>query len=192
MRNPFCRCELNAVQALAGIAFVAIALFSWAVGAQVVVQPPDADVASVANPLWQLWQLGALVISFAGVWQLWFGTRRVAWTRSLALGLYALAIFVNAYTGGFGDYTDALWLTVNPLFIAFGSVAAVALWRCGCAAGRVGAAVWVVLGIVVFVNAYFVNNGVVWQIMNPLMMLAALAGAGGAVRANVAPLNAAT
>ena len=39
------------------------------------------------------------------------------------------------------------------------------------------------LAVVVFVNAYFTNHGVVWHIMNPLMMLSAQAGAS---RANAA------
>ncbi len=184
MRNLFCRCDLNAVQAIAGAAFVAVALFAWAVGLRAI-SPSDPDI-DLAQPYWLLWQLGALVIAFAGVWQLWFSARRAAWTRSLALGIFALAIFVNAYTGWFGDYDSEVWLTVNPLYIAFGSVAAVALWRCGCAAGKAGAAVSVVLAAVVFVNAYFVNNGVAWQIMNPLMMLSALAWATAARHANAA------
>lgn len=183
MRRPLCRCDLNAVQAIAGAAFVAVALFAWAVGLRAV-SPADPDI-DLARPFWLLWQLGALVIAFAGVWSLWFASRRVAWTRSLALGVLTLAVFVNAYTGGFGDYDSEVWLTVNPLFIAFASVAALALWRCGCAAGRVGAVIAVALAVVDFVNAYFTNQGVVWQIMNPLMMLATLAWAAGAGRANV-------
>ena len=79
-----------------------------------------------------------------------------------------------------------VWLTVNPLFIAFCSVAAVALWRCGCAVGRIGAAKAVVLGVAVAVNAYFTNNSIVWQILDPLMILAALAWAAGALKAEVA------
>ena len=180
MRNPFCPCDFNAVQAIAAAAFVAIALFAWAVGLRAI-SPSDAD-ADLARPYWLLWQLGALVMAFAGVWRLWFSAHRTAWTRSLALGIFTLTIFVNAYTGGFGDYDGEVWLTVNPLFIAFSSVAAVALWRCGCAAGKIGAAVSVILAVTVFVNAYFINSGVVWQIMNPLMMLSALAWAGGLAR----------
>jgi hypothetical protein len=102
------------------------------------------------------------------------------------LGIFTVAVFANTYSDAwFGDYSDEVWQTVNPLFIAFCSVAAVALWRCGCAVGRIGAAKAVVLGVVVFVNAYFTNNGIVWQIMDPLMMLAALAWAAGALRAGV-------
>ena len=180
MPNPFCRCELNAVQSIAGIARVAVALFAWVEKTPVV----DPEGLSPGHWPWLLWQLGALIIAFAGVWMLRLSTRRVPWSPGLALGIYTLAIFVNAYTAWFGDHSDAVWLTINPLYIAFGSVAAVALWQCGCAAGRVGALVPVAFGVVVFANAYFVNNGVVWQIMNPLMMLSALTWAAGASKAN--------
>ena len=50
----------------------------------------------------------------------------------------------------------------------------------------VGAVVSAALGGLVFANAYFVNNGVVWQILDPLRMLTALAWAAGASQANVA------
>ncbi len=78
-----------------------------------------------------------------------------------------------------------MWRTVNPLFIGSSSVAAVALWRSGHTAGRVGAAVAVALGALVFVNGYFVNNGVLWQILDPLRMLTNLSWAAGAIHANV-------
>ena len=42
------------------------------------------------------------------------------------------------------------------------------------------------LGALVFANAYFANNGVVWQILDPGRMLAALAWAAGASQVNVA------
>lgn len=184
MRNLFCRCELNAVQAVAGAAMVTVALFAWAVGLRAV-SPADPDI-DLDRPYWLLWQLGALVIAFAGVWQLWFSTRQVAWTRSLALAAFTVAVFINAYTDGFGDYGSEVWLTVNPLFIAFSSVAALAFWRCGVVAGRLGAVIIAVLVAVDFVNAYFTNYGVVWQIMNPLMMLAALVWVAGANKANTA------
>lgn len=180
MRNLFCRCDLNAVQVIAGAAAVSIALFAWAVGLEII-SPADPNI-DLARPYWLLWQLGALVIAFAGVWSLWFGSRRATWPLSLALGVFTLAIFVNAYTGGFGDYDGEVWLTVNPLFMAACSVAALALWRCGCVAGRVGAVIAAALAAVDFVNAYFINHGVAWQIMNPLMMLAALAWAAGVSR----------
>ena len=49
-----------------------------------------------------------------------------------------------------------------------------------------GAVVSAALGALVFANAYFVDNGVLWQILNPARMLAALAWAAGASQANVA------
>ena len=125
-------------------------------------------------------------MGMGGVWWLWLSTRRVAWVRSLALGLLALVVLANAYTGLFGNYWGEVWRTVNPIFIGSASVAAVALWRSGGAAGRVGAAASVALGGVLFANGYFVNNGVIWQIMDPLRMLTALAWAAGALEAEVA------
>ena len=88
--------------------------------------------------------------------------------------------------GLFGDYRGDVWRTVNPLFIGSSSVAAVALWRRGCPAGRVGAVVSVALGALVFANGYFVNNEVLWQILDPVRMLTALAWAAGASQAHLA------
>ena len=183
MRNPFCRCDLNAVQVIAGAAFVAVALFAWAAGLETI-SPADPD-SDLARPYWLLWQLGALLIAGAGVWQLWFSSGRATWTRGLALGILTLVVFINSYTDGFGDYDGEVWLTVNPLFIALSSVAALTLWRRGGPAGYAGGAVSAALGAVVFVNAYFANHGAVWDAMNPLMMLAALAWAAMANKANV-------
>ncbi len=182
MRNPFFRYDLNAVQAIAACAFVAVAVFAWTERTVIV----DPDGLSVAYWPWKLWQIGPLLMGFVGVWWVWLSTCRVTWVRSLALGILAAVVLANGYTGLFGEYWGDVWRTVNPLFIASSSVAAVALWRCGCAAGRVGAAACVVLGAVVFANAYFVNNGVLWQILDPVRMLTELAWAAGAVRTNTA------
>ena len=78
-----------------------------------------------------------------------------------------------------------MWRTVNPLFIASCSVAAVALWRCGCVAGKVVAVAPAALGIVVFANAYFLNLGVLWDILDPVRMLTELTWAAVANKANV-------
>ena len=174
--------DLGQIPAVAAAAFVALAIFAWTERTDVV----DPERLSVAYWPWKLWQIGPLLMGFAGVWWVWLSTRRVPWVRSLALSIVALAVLANGYSGLFGDYRGDVWRTVNPLFIGSSSVAAVALWRCGCAAGRVGAVVSVALGALVFANGYFVNNGVLWQILDPVRMLTALAWAAGASRANIA------
>ena len=125
-------------------------------------------------------------MGLGGVWWVWSSTRGVAWVRSLALGILALVVLLNAYGDLFADHWGDVWRTVNPLFIGSSSVAAVALWRSGHNAGRVGAVASAAMGVLVFANAYFVDNGVVWQILNPARMLTALAWAAGASQANVA------
>lgn len=184
MRNPFRYCDLNAIQAIAACAFVALAIFAWTERTDVVVADPDGS--SFYYWPWKLWQIGPLLMGFAGVWWVWLGTRRTPWVRSLALGILAVVVFANGYTDLFGNYWGAVWRTVNPLFIGSCSVSAVVLWRCGCFAGRIGSAISAALGIVLFANAYFVNNAVIWQIMDPVRMLTELAWAGGAIRANAA------
>ena len=174
--------DLGPVPAVAAAAFVALAIFAWTERTDVV----DPDGMSVAYWPWKLWQIGPLLMGFGGVWWVWLSTRRVPWVRSLALGIVALAVLANGYSGLFGDYWGDVWRTVNPLFIGSSSVAAVAPWRCGCAAGHVGAVVSAALGVLVFANGYFVNNGVIWQILDPVRMLTALAWAAGASQANVA------
>ena len=124
-------------------------------------------------------------MGFAGAWWFWLSTRQVAWVRSLTLAVLALAVFINGYTGLSGDYWGDVWRTVNPLFIASCSVAAVALWRCGCPAGKVGALVSVILGAVVFANAYFLNIAVLWMILDPVRVLTELTWAAVANKANV-------
>ena len=183
MRKLLAQCgDLNPVASIAAIAFVAVAVFAWAEKTSILDDGMDAN-----QWLWWAWQMGTLIIAVAGVWMAWLGTRRAAWVRSLALGIFTLVVFANTYSDAwFGDYSGEVWLTTNPLFIAFCSVAAVALWRCGCAVGRIGAAKAVVLGVAVAVNAYFTNNGIVWQILDPRMILAALAWAAGALKAEVA------
>ena len=174
--------ELAPIPAVAATAFVVLAIFAWT--ERTVVADPEG--MSVPYWPWKLWQIGPLLMAFGGVWWLWLSTRRVAWVRSLALGTLAFMVFANGYSGLFGDYRGDVWRTVNPLFIASSSVAAVTLWRCACPAGRVVAAVVVALGSLVFANAYFVDHGVIWQILDPVRMLTELAWAAGASQANVA------
>ena len=173
--------DLGPIPAAAAAAFVVLAVFAWTERTVVV----DPEGLSVPYWPWKLWQIGPLLMGFGGVWWVWLSTRRVPWVRSLALGIAALVVLANGYSDLFGDYWGDVWRTVNPLFIGSSSVAAMALWRCGGAAGRVGAVVSAALGVLVFANAYFVNNEVIWQILNPVRMLTALAWAAGASQATV-------
>ncbi len=172
--------DLGPIPAAAATAFVTLAIFAWTERTVLV----DPERLSVPYWPWKLWQIGPLLMGSGGVWWVWLSTRRVPWVRSLALGILALVVLANGYSGLFGDHWGDVWRTVNPLFIGSSSVAAVALWRCGCPAGRVGAVVSAALGALVFANGYFVNNGVVWQILDPVRMLTALAWAAGASQAN--------
>ena len=135
--------DLEPVPAIAGAAFVALAVFAWTERTVLV----DPDGMSVPYWPWKLWQVVPLLIGFGGVWWVWLSTRRAPWVRSLALGVLALVVLANAYSGLFGDYRGDVWRTVNPLFIGSSSVAAVALWRAGHAAGRAGAVVSAALGV---------------------------------------------
>ena len=184
MRNLLCGGELRPISALCAVAMLAVALFAWAHATEVTVDREGVD--SLDNNLWRLWQLGTLLLAFAGVWRLWFVTRGVPWVRSLALAIFALAVFLNTYDRTFfGADWGNVWEVVNALFIALCSVSAVYLWRCGCAAGKVGAIIAAALAGVDFVNAYFLNIVVIWWILNPLMILASLAWAGAAGYVNV-------
>ena len=174
--------DLDPIPAIAATAFVALAIFAWTERTGIA----DPEGLSVSYWPWKLWQIAPLLMGLGGVWWVWLSTRRVPWVRSLALGVVALTVLANGYSGLFGDYWGDVWRTVNPLFIGSSTVAAVALWRCGCPAGRLGAVVSAGLGALVFANAYFVNNGVLWQILDPVRMLTALAWAAGAAQANVA------
>ena len=173
--------DLDAIAALAAAAFIMLAIFGWTVNTDVA-DPNDLGHVGWG---WKLWQIGPLAMGFVGVWWFWLSTQRVSWVRSLALAVLALAVFINGYTELFGDYWGDVWRTVNPLFIASCSVAAVALWRCGCAAGKVGVIAPAALGIVVFANAYFLNVGVLWDILDPVRMLTELTWAAVANKANV-------
>ncbi len=182
MLRYFAPRDLGGIAAVAAVAFLILAIFAWTERTDLV----DPHDLSVTGWSWRLWQIGPLVFAFVGVWWIWLSTRRVAWVRSLALGILAAMVFANGYTEVFGDYWGDVWRTVNPLFIASCSVSAVALWRCGCAAGKIGVAIPVALAVVLFANAYFVNNAVVWQIMDPVRMLTEIAWAAAARYANVA------
>ena len=174
--------DLGPIPAAAATAFVALAIFAWTERTVLV----DPEGMSVPYWPWKLWQIVPLLMGLGGVWWVWMSTRRVSWMRSLALGILALVVLANGYSDMFGEYRGDVWRTVNPLFIGSSSVAVVALWRSGHTTGRAGAVVSAAVGVLVFANAYFVNEGVVWQILNPVRMLTALAWAAGASQANVA------
>ena len=174
--------DLTPIPAVAVTAIVALAIFTLTERTVLV----DPDHMSVPFWPWKLWQIGPLLMGVGGAWWVWLSTRRVSRLRSLALGILAFVVLFNAYGGLFGDHWGDVWRTVNPLFIGSSSVAAVALWRSGHAAGRVGAVASAALGALVFANAYFVNNGIVWQILDPVRMLIFFALAATAGQANVA------
>ena len=92
--------DLAPIPAIAVTAFLALAMFAW-VERTVVVDP---EGRSVSYWPWKLWQIGVLLMALVGVWWVWSSTRRVAWVRSLALGLLALVVLLNGYGGLFGDY----------------------------------------------------------------------------------------
>ena len=173
--------DLKPIPAMAATAFVTLAIFAWTERTVLV----DPDGRSVPYLPWKLWQIPPLLMGFVGAWWLWASTRRVPWVRSLALGTLAVVVLTNAYAGAFGEYTGDVWRTVNPLFLGSASVAALAMWRDGSAPGRAAAMLSAVLGAVVFANAYFLNNGDLWQVLDPARMLASLAWAAGASQANV-------
>ena len=179
--------DLKPIPAVAVTAFVALAIFAWTERTELV----DPDGRSVAYLPWKLWQIPPLLMGISGVWWLWLSTRGVPWVRSLALGMLAVVVLANAYGGVFGSYTGDVWRTINPLFLGSSSVAAVAMWRAGGAAGRAGALISALIGAVVFANAYFLNNSDLWPVLDPARMLASIAWAAAASQANVsaAPLT---
>lgn len=182
MLKLFAPRDLAPIPALAMTAFVALAIFGWTERTDLV----DPNNLSVPHWPWKLWQIAPLLMGLGGAWWIWASTRRVPWVRSLALGILALVVLANGYSDLFGDHWGNVWRTVNPLFIGSSTVAAVALWRCGCIEARIGALVSLGLGALVFANAYFVNNGTLWQALDPIRMLTELAWAAGASQVNVA------
>lgn len=181
MLKMFAPRDLAPIPAIALTALLALAIFGWTERTDLV----DPDNLSVPHWPWKLWQVAPLLMGLGGAWWIWASTRRVPWVRSLALGILAFVVLANGYSDLFGDHWGNMWRTVNPLFIGSSTVAAVALWRCGCIEARIGALASLGLGALVFVNAYFVNNGTLWQALDPLRMLTELAWAAGASQVNV-------
>ena len=181
MLKLFAPRDLAPIPAIALTALLALAIFGWTERTDLV----DPDNLSVPHCPWKLWQIPPLLMGLGGAWWIWASTRRVPWVRSLALGILAFVVLANGYSDLFGDHWGNVWRTVNPLFIGSSTVAAVVLWRCGCIEARVGALLSLAMGVVVFANAYFVNNGTLWQALDPLRMLTELAWAAGASQVNV-------
>ena len=190
IEHIFRRRDLGVIDSFIGAGILVVAVFAWAERSSMV--DPNAELAD--NWKWQLWQIGPVVFSIVGVWLLWRNTSKVPWVRTLCLSSLALAILLNQYTDIF-NYSGNLWNTIDPLFIACGTVAVGAGW------GRVMAqrqgmepaspftliAVIIALGLAVAVlaNNYFVNDLGAWDILDPLMILALLTWAIGARRTNV-------
>ena len=174
--------DLGPIVAVAATAFLVLAVFAWTERTVLV----DPDHQSVPYWPWKLWQIPPLLMGIGGAWWLWTSTNRVTWVRSLALGLLALAVLLNGYTDVFGDHWGNVWRTVNPLFVGASTVAAAALWRCRSGLARAGAVISAGLGIVVFVNAYFLDAELLWPALNPLRMLAFVAWAGAAAQSGSA------
>ena len=173
------RCDLKPAAALAAAAFVFIAVFAWAY--------VDTSVGGVVDGgwLWRLWHVGTLIIAVIGVWAVWCVTKGCLWVRGLGLCVFTVVVFANAYNDGlFGIYSGTVWHTANSLFIGFTSLAAVAVWRRRAAPWRTGAIILFAFGYVVRVNGLVIDNALLWDIMNPLIMLTALACAVDAFRAN--------
>ena len=183
MFRLFRRRDLGAAQALLSAAVLGIALFAWGDQTDMFDRP---GLASTSNWTWRVWQVGALLMGIPGVWWLWRGTRRVAWTRSLVLGVLALVVFLNVYADAlFGGHVGDVWKAINPIFLGCSSIAVATLWGRGSSAERIGAVFFAALGTVLFVNAYFLNNDTIWEALNPLRVLVLLLWSAAALTVGV-------
>ncbi len=161
--------DLGAAEALLAATVLTVALFAWGDQTGMFSRP---DLASTDNWTWRLWQIGALLMGISGVWWIWRGTHRVTWTRSLTLTVLAAIVFLNAYGDAlFGDHVGNIWKAVNPIFLGCTTVAVATLWSRGGFWDGIGAAVFAALGTVLFINAYFVNEDILWEALNPLQVL---------------------
>ena len=134
MRNPIRPRDLGAAEALLSAAILFVALFAWGASTDMFSRE---GLASTDNWAWRLWQVGALLMGIPGVWWLWLGTRRVVWTRGAALGVLALAVFLNVYGNGFFDgHVGDVWKATNPIFLGCTLIAVPVLWRHGQTSSR--------------------------------------------------------
>ena len=105
------RRNLSAIELLIGGAFIVVALFAWNQQSTVV----DPDQLGPENWRYQLWQIGTLVIAFAGAPG--FGpTVRASPHPNLGNGPARPLIFLNTYTDEiFGDHLGAVWAVLDGL-----------------------------------------------------------------------------
>lgn len=165
------RRNLSAIELLLGAAFIVVALFTWNHHTTVV----DPDALTTENWRYQLWQIGTLVIAFAGAAWFWTNGQSQPRIRALAMALLVPVIFLNAYTEEiFGDHVGTVWEVIDGLVVALSAVIGVSLLRSGCNSGRLLAAISTVTGVLVFINYLFINNETLWSALDPVMMLVAL------------------
>ena len=182
MQDLFQRRNLSAIELCIGAAVIVVALFAWNQQSSVV----DPDDLGAENWRWQLWQIGTLVMAAAGSWWFWNNAQSHPRVRCLAMLLLALVIFVNTYTDAlFGDHVGTVWAVVDGLIVVMAAVVGLSLWRCGCAAGRVLAVASVAVGMCVFINYLFLQHGVLWTALDPIMMLLALIWAAAGLRPDI-------
>lgn len=191
IEHIFRRRDLGVIDSFVGAGILVVAVFAWVERSAVV--DPNAELAD--NWKWQLWQIGALVISFTGVWVLWRNTSKAPWVRTLCLSALAIAILLNFYTDIF-NYSNNLWYTIDPLFLACASVAVTTGWgrvmaqRLGIELANpftiIAAVIASGLAVAVFIMAYFfAYKETAWEILDPLMILSLLIWAIAARRTNV-------
>ena len=172
------RHNLGFAGSLAAAAVVAAMLFAW-IDAGSVVSETRLNVDSWG---WKIWQFAALLIAVPGVWWLWRNTRNVKSAWAVILAAFAIVVFVNYYgdhsadfsASPFGENTQTVWETINALVVGFAVAGALALWQRGGTAYRVGAVLALAFGGLDLLNATFLQISVLWQIIDPLIILAAL------------------
>ena len=185
------RHDLGLAGSLGAAAVVAAMLFAW-IDAGTVVSETRLNVDSWG---WKIWQFAALLIVVPGVWWIWRNTRNIPSAWALILTAFAVVVFVNMYgdhssdfsASPFGENTQTVWECINALVVGFSLAGALALWQRGGTPYRVGSVLAIAFGAIDLVNANFLQNGTIWQILDPLMILAALYWAVDEVRPGPSP-----
>ncbi len=187
----FRRRDLGVIDSFIGAGLLVVAVFAWTVQSERF--DPNTELSD--NWKWQLWQIGPLVFSIVGVWLLWRNTSKVPWIRTLCLSSLAVAFLLNKYTDTF-NHSNNLWNTIDPLFVGCATVAMCVGWRRVMAQRQgmepanpftlLAAVVATGLGVAVFIAAFFFYTcETVWDVLDPLVILALLTWAIGARRTNV-------